>query len=71
LPKSRSLVVNSNEDLGDVFVRDLVILRCRGFANVDRGKSIVSDRLRATEISVYGVLVRVVDDAPLLRSSAA
>lgn len=40
LSEARSLVVDTDEDLGDVLLRGLLILRCRGLANVDRREAV-------------------------------
>ena len=64
MPKSRSLVVDPNEDLGDVFFRRL--LGCRRLADVDRREAVVGDRMCPFEVMFHRVLVRVINDAALV-----
>ena len=66
MPESRSLVVDTDENLGDVLLRGFLILSCRGLADVDRRKPVVGDRMRTIEIAIHGVLVLVVDRATLV-----
>ena len=66
MSESRSLVVDANEDFGDVLFRGLLILRCRGLADVDRRKAVVADRMRAIEVAFHGILVLFVDRAPFV-----
>ena len=66
MPESRSLVVDTDEDLGDVLLRGFLILRCRGLADVDRRKPVVADRMRTIEVALHGVLVLFVDRAPFV-----
>jgi hypothetical protein len=66
LPESHSLVVDTDEDLGDILLRGFLIPCCRGLADVDCRKPVVGDRMRAIEVALYGVLVFFVDRTPFV-----
>ena len=59
MPEPRSLVVDTDEDIGDVLLSSFFVLCCRCLADVDRRKSVVADctsarsRLRSTASSYF------------------
>ena len=66
MPEARSLVVDTDENLGDVLLRGFLILCCRGLTDVDGRKPIVGDCMRAIDVALHGVLVFFVDRAALV-----
>ena len=57
MPESRPLVVDADEDLGNVLFCGFVVLCCRSLADVDCRKPVVDDRMRAIEVAFRSVLV--------------
>ena len=55
------MIVNADEDLGDVLFCRLLGLRRRGLADVDGWKPVVSDGMGAIEIALDGIFVFLVD----------
>ena len=66
LPESRPLIVNADEDLGDVFFCRLLSLGSRRLSNVDRWEAVVSDGMGAIEIALDSIFVLLVDSPSLV-----
>jgi hypothetical protein len=50
LTEPGSLIVDTDEDLGDILLRSLFPLGCRRLSDVDRRKPVVGNRMRAIEV---------------------
>ncbi len=64
LAQTSALVVYSDEDIGNVFLRCL--LRSGSLSNVNSRESVVLDRLCALQVLIDGLRVGVVDVMALL-----
>ena len=66
MPESRSLIVDTDKDFGDVLLAGFLTLGCRGLADVNCRKPVVGDGMRTIEVALDRVLVFFVDRAPFV-----